>query len=197
MAAAGPDEIIVATTANVRNSIRAPSETTEKAFKPELRIPMPLRVSFVAFSSDGSFLVVSAEQGGGLAIYSTDSLLQGNIVTSMELSTQGIALRALLPNHAEASSHLIACVTMQGDLLMADLKQQSFTTGQNGNVLLQKVCSVAWSPKGKQLVAGLGEGAATQLTPTGVIKAQIPRPPGCEPNDHGNCCFNLQTDIVC
>lgn len=146
---------------------------------------MPFRVSHVAFSSDGSYLVVSAEQGGGLAVYSTESLLQGSTTASLELSTQGTALRAILPNPAEASSHLVACVTTQGDLLIADLKQRSFLSGQNGHTLIKAVSSVAWSSKGKQLVAGLGDGKVTQITPTGEVKAQLPLPPGTEPNEHG------------
>lgn len=141
------------------------------------------RISQVAFSSDESVLVLSAEQGGGLAIYSVDELAQGNKQSTFELATNGISVRALVPNPAVEHAEQFAVVTVEGQLLIANMKERGFVG--NGQVLKEGVSSVSWSNKGKQLVAGLGNGAATQITPDGQIKAEIPSPPNLEGDQHG------------
>lgn len=177
----------MATTTAVREAFTndAPATDNIKPFTPQLTIPIGTRISQVAFSSDGSHLVISAETGGGLAVYETQALLAGNTQSTFELGTDQMAIRALVPNPDPESASLFAVVTTNGDLMMADMKTRSFVNAQGGKVLKSGVSCVSWSNKGKQLVAGLGNGSALQMTPQGVAKAEIPRPPDLEGEQHG------------
>ena len=149
---------------------------------------MPMRISQVAFSVDESSLIISTEQGGGLVVYSVDALMQGVTNPAFELSTNGAPLRTILPNPSPESAHLVAVVSAGGDLFVANLKDQLFVSGPNGQVLKQGVSCVSWSTRGKQLAAGLGDGTAYQLTPQGEGKAVIPKPPAITDNQHGMFC---------
>jgi hypothetical protein len=187
IAAAGPDAVIVATTESVRKAFDGPStdDNNVKPFTPQLKLSMPMRVSQLAFTADESYLVLSAEVGGGLAVYDVQALLQGSTTTAFEMPTNGEALRALLPNPTPEKGELLALVTTEGNLMMANLKERKFNTGPNGQVLKGGVSCVSWSTKGKQLVAGLANGSAYQMTPEGEGKADIPRPPSADMGDHG------------
>jgi nucleoporin NUP159 len=187
VAAAGPDAVIVATSESVRKAFEGPDpgDGNLKPFQPQLKLPMPMRVSQLAFSADESYLILSAETGGGLAVYDVQALLQGSTQSAFELSTNGQALRALSPNPTPEKGELLALVTTDGNLMMANLKERSFISGPNGQVLKTGVSCVSWSTKGKQLVAGLGDGTAYQMTPEGEGKAEIPRPPNVDRGDHG------------
>lgn len=185
-AAAGPNEIVLAYTKAVRQAYQGSEkgDNNIKPFQPQLRIPMPMRVSQVAFSADESCLVLSAESGGGLAVYDVQSLMNGSTEPKFQLSTNGQALRALVPNPTPEKGELFAAVTVEGNLLMANLKEQNLVQGPNGQVLKEGVSCVSWSTRGKQLVAGLGNGAAFQLTPEGVGKGDIPKPPDVNGGEH-------------
>lgn len=187
MAAAGPDAIILASTESVRKAFESPDlgDNNVKPFQPQLKIPMTIRISQVAFSADESYLVLSAEVGGGLAVYDVQALMQGSTQTAFELSTNGQALRALNPNPTPEKGELFAVVTADGKLMMANLKERTFISGPNGQLLKDGVSCISWSAKGKQLVAGLGNGTAYQMTPEGEGKAEIPRPPDVESAQHG------------
>ena len=139
----------------------------------------------MAFSADENFLVFSAEDGGGLAVYDVSSIMQGNTQTAFQLSTNGIALRALIPNPTPERAELFAAVTITGDLLIANLKTRQFLIGTNGQVMKKGVSCLSWSTRGKQLVAGLGDGTGFQMNPEGEGKAEIPRPPGLNGDQHG------------
>lgn len=187
LAAAGPDGVIIASTESVRKAFTAADSAVDniKPFSPQLTLPMGMRISQVAFSADENFLVLSAENGGGLAVYDVTSIMQGNTQTAFELSTDGVALRALIPNPTPERAELFAAVTTNGDLMMANLKTQQFLSGTNGQVMKNGVSCLSWSTRGKQLVAGLGNGAGFQMTPEGEGKAEIPRPPGLDGDQHG------------
>ncbi len=187
VAAAGPDAVIVATTESVRKAFDGPDsgDGHVKPFQPQLKLPMPMRISQLAFSADESYLVLSAENGGGLAVYEVQALLQGNTQSAFELSTNGQALRALTPNPAPEKCELFAVVTTDGNLMMANLKERNFIQGPNGQVLKDGVSCISWSTKGKQLVAGLGNGTAYQMTPEGAGQGDIPKPPNVSDGDHG------------
>lgn len=185
VAAAGPDGVIVATTQSVRKTFDSSEGGKLKPFQPQLKIPMPMRISQLAFSADESYLVLSAEVGGGLAVYEVQALMNGSTQSAFELSTNGQALRALMPNPTAERGELFAIVTADGNLMMANLKERSFISGPNGQSLKNNVSCLSWSTKGKQLVAGLGDGAAFQMTPEGVGKGDIPRPPNVGNNCHG------------
>lgn len=187
LAAAGPNSVIIARTESVRQAFAAPGPAGNdvKPFTPQLTIPIGMRISQVAFSADENFLVISAESGGGLAVYEVLSIMQGNTQTAFELSTNGIALRALSPNPTPEKAELFAAVTTKGDLLMANIKTRQLLNGANGPIMKNGVSCVSWSNRGKQLVAGLGNGTTFQMTPEGEGKAEIARPPGLEGDQHG------------
>lgn len=191
IAAAGPDVLVLASTETVRKAFEAPGASNTKSFQPNLSIPMPMRISQVAFSADESFLILSAEVGGGLAVYDVKSLLGNSTQTAFEMSTDGASLRALTPNPTPEKAELLALVTSGGHLMMANLKERKCVAGANGqNVLRDTVTCIAWSTKGKQLVAGLGNGTVCQMTPEGVVKGEIPYPPGLEADHHGKLCYS-------
>ncbi|TVY28949.1 Nucleoporin [Lachnellula hyalina] len=184
IAAAGPDAVILARTKSVRKAFESneAGNNNLKPFRPELTMPMQMRVSQLTFSIDESYLVLSAENGGGLAVYDVDALLNGSTNSAFELSTNGQSLRALTPNPTQGE--LLAVVTVDGNLMMANLKERSFVTGPNGQILKDGVSCVSWSTKGKQLVAGLGNGTAYQMTPAGEGKGDIPKPPNVANGNH-------------
>lgn len=185
VAAAGPDTLVIARTTTVRDAYEkdVPAENNVKPFTPELTIPIP-RISHLAFSSDESFLIICADDGGGLQVYDVDGLKQGNTNPAFQLATNGVSVRALVPNPASENGHIIALVLTDGKLMLADLKSRNFQAGKNGMVLREGVSCISWSVKGKQIVAGLGNGIALQLDPSGDIKAEIPRPPQLDGDQH-------------
>ncbi|KAG8625494.1 hypothetical protein KVT40_007245 [Elsinoe batatas] len=177
LAAAGPESLIIATTDSVRQAYTsdAPADINTKSFSPLATIQIP-RVSQVSFSSDGSCLVIAAEEGGGLAVYDTQGVQQGQQQAAFQLATSGIPVRALAANPAPEFSHLFAVVLGGGQLLIADLKERKLVSGPSGAYFKEGVSCVSWSAKGKQMVAGLEDGTAAQFDHIGSQKASIPAP---------------------
>lgn len=176
LAAATSESLILASTEKVRNAYRAEKPEDNLApFTPDISLSVP-QVSHVAFSSDESSLVITAQEGGGLAVYDVQALLQGKQESSFQLATNGISIRALAPNPAPENAHLFAVVLTDGKLMIADLKQGQLISTANGPVFREGVRCVSWSVRGKQLVAGLEDGSAVQYDPQGNVKAQIPKP---------------------
>lgn len=178
VAAAGPEALIIATTESVRNTASSSSKDKKNEnFTPQATIKVP-RVSQVVFSSDESCLVISAEEGGGLAVYDTDGLLNGNTEAAFQISTNGVAVRHILANPSKDNSHQFGLVLDNGQLLLADLKQRQLVNGASGSpVFKENVSCAAWSRLGKQIVAGLADGTAAQVDLQGNTKAVIPKPP--------------------
>ncbi|KAJ4394653.1 hypothetical protein N0V93_003872 [Gnomoniopsis smithogilvyi] len=178
VAAAGPDTIYVSPTDAVRKAFEAPKdgESEIRAFEGHVKIPMPMRISHLAFTPDEKYLIMSAEQGGGLAVYETQTILQGSAQSVFEIGTSGEIVKTLVPNPMPELAEFCAVVTTNGNLLMANFKEESLAAGSNGPVLRSGVTSVGWSTKGKQLVAGLADGTIIQMTPDGTEKAVIPKP---------------------
>lgn len=137
-----------------------------------------MRISQVAFTADEDHLILAAETGGGLAVYEVQALLNGSTESTFQLSTQSIALKALVPNPTQEKGELVAVVLNDGKLMIANLKERQFVAGNNGQVLRDGVTCASWSTRGKQLVAGLQNGTAIQMTPDGAEKAVIPEPHG-------------------
>lgn len=190
VAAAGPDSVVIAATASVRQAFSAPSAGDDKfkPFVPLLTLNFDMRVSQVAFSTDEKYLAVSAEIGGGLGVYSVQNLMDGNSQRAFELSTNNTSLRSIVPNPTRETAELFALVTTKGELLMASLKIETpqLMIGPQGDTTMKEgVSCVSWSPRGKQLMAGLGNGTCVQMTPQGEIKAEIPRPGSLEGDQHG------------
>lgn len=178
VAAAGPDGITLASTDSVRKAFEADKngDSEVRPFQAEIKIPMPMRVSHLAFTPDEQYLILSAEQGGGLAVYETQTLLQGSAQSAFEINTSGESVKTLAPNPMPELAEFCAVVTNNGNLLMANLKEKSLVQSANGPVIRSGVTCVGWSTKGKQLVAGMGDGSAVQMTPDGTEKAVIPKP---------------------
>lgn len=174
VAAAGPDQIVVATTESVRKAFASAKEgdSDVRSFEPQLRIPAPTRISHLAFTADERYIIMSAESGGGLAVYDLQSLAQGSSNSAFELPTNGEALRFLTPNPSAEKAELCAVVTTMGNLFMANLNERKLSAP-----LKTQVSCMSWSAKGKQLCAGMGNGAICQMTPEGEVKADIPQPP--------------------
>ncbi|SLM35340.1 WD40/YVTN repeat-like-containing domain [Lasallia pustulata] len=197
IAAAGPDSVIVASTESVRQAFtpRSSADNDVKPFSPQLTLSIGMRVSQVAFSADESFLVISAETGGGLAVYDVPALMQGSTQAAFELSTNGVSLRALTPNPTPEKAELFAAVTIKGDLMMANLKSRQFLSSPTGQTMKDGVSCVSWSTRGKQLVAGLGNGTGFQMTPEGEGKAEIPRPLGLDGDQHVSSISWLENNV--
>lgn len=197
VAAAGPDGVVLASTESVRKAFEGPKDGDGevRAFQPQLKLPLPIRICQLAFTADEAYLILSAEQGGGLAVYQVQALQQGSTQTAFEIPTNGESLRALVPNPSPDFSDLCAVVTTEGKLLMAHMKDRNFVSGANGQILKNQVSCVAWSNKGKQLVAGLGDGTMQQMTPDGTVKAEIPRPPDLGPNYFVSSVSWLENDV--
>ncbi|KAJ2900759.1 Nucleoporin [Zalerion maritima] len=177
LAAAGPDSFVLAKTKAIRDAFKADPESADskiRPFTPHIKIDVPGRITHVAFTSDEKYLIVSSEPRGALNIFDSQSLFNGSSrQPSFELATNGEPLRALVPNPAIEKAELIAAVTTQGNLLVANMKTRSFEG--NGGVLRTNASCVAWSTRGKQLVAGTAEGFVFQMTPSGEVKAELPR----------------------
>lgn len=188
IAAGGPDGLVIANTATVRKAFLN-SSGGDQSFEPEVKLPLPFRVSQLAFSADEGFLVVSADKVGGLVIYNVDALLQGNTNPAGEMNTDNTALRSLVPNPNPQTAALFAAITTSGQLLIADVKSQSLLNGPNGPLIKDGVSAVAWSNKGTQLVAGSADGTASQLTPQGELKESIPRAPEEGSDCYSKSCF--------
>jgi nucleoporin NUP159 len=161
------------------------AENNVKPFSPALTLPVP-RLSQVTFTSDGAYLVICAESGGGLAVYDTEAILSGKKESTFQIATEGVSVRVLAPNPAPELAHFVAVVLSGGQLMIANLKEQNFIIGGNKSKILKDgVSCVSWSVKGKQLVAGLGDGNAFQMDPAGAPKAIIRQPPSVKPDHHG------------
>ncbi|KAE9984833.1 hypothetical protein EG328_008235 [Venturia inaequalis] len=196
LAAAGPGHLVIAETKAVRDCFTGPAkiENNIKEFTPALMIDVP-RLSQIAFNSDGLYLIICAESGGGLAVYDTAALLQNKREPTFQIATEGLAVRALAPNPAPEFSHFVAVVLGGGQLMIANLQAKEFVSGANGNKAVKEgVTSVSWSNKGKQLVAGLGDGSAFQMDPAGVPKAIIRQPEKVPPNHHVSTIVWLAND---
>ena len=186
IAAGGPESVVIASTESIRQAFSA-EDAGEKShlFSPQVAINVGTRVSQVAFTADEKYLAISAEVGGGLAVYDVESLLQGTVKSAFEIATNGEALRAMVPNPAKESAELVAIVTTNGKLMIANLNGRQIASGSQGPILKENVSCLSWSNKGKQLVAGQLDGTCSQMTPAGDIKAQVPRPPHLEHGKHG------------
>ncbi|KAI1444014.1 hypothetical protein F5Y02DRAFT_391693 [Annulohypoxylon stygium] len=197
VAAAGPDAVIIASTDAVRKAFDNPKDGDSeiRSFEPQLKLPLPIRICQLAFTADESYLVLSAEQGGGLAVYDVQSLQQGSTQTAFEIPTNGEPLRVLAPNPRPEKGELCAIVTTEGKLLVANMKERNFQSRANDQILKDQVSCVAWSNKGKQLIAGLGDGTIQQMTPEGIIKAEIPRPPSLNPTYFVSSLVWLENDV--
>ncbi|OAX82558.1 hypothetical protein ACJ72_03087 [Emergomyces africanus] len=175
LAAAGPEGLVIASTDAVRKAYTADATGggNIRSFQPQLQIPFPQNISHVTFSADENVLVVAAADGSGLIAYEVAALMQGNSQPALTLALNGARLRALAPNPTLAE-------------LFAAAPRALLKAG---------VSCVSWSNKGKQLVAGMGDGTAFQMTPAGEMKAEIPRPPDLSGDKHVSSISWLENNV--
>ncbi|KAL5000380.1 hypothetical protein BDV10DRAFT_162615 [Aspergillus recurvatus] len=198
---AGPNTLSVASTESVRAAISAENgkeKVKTKPFQPQATISLPGRPTHIAFASGDSALVLATENGSQLSVFDTGSLLQLNAHPAISIPTNGATFRTIAPNPAQAEdphSSIVALVTNAGELLIADLKAGNLVTGPNGNILKTDVSSVGWSNKGKQLVAGLVDGAGYVMTPGGVQMDLIPKPSDLTDPCHVSSIAWLENDV--
>ena len=153
LAAADPTKLVLAQTQDVRNELARKDgpEESVKTLSRSMILDLPTRVSQVVFSSDEKFLVISAENGGGLQVYETDKLKQNDTQFAFQIGTEGTSIRALVPNPAEDQAHLFAVILSDGKLVIANLKDRKFQTAGRGSPVLRDggVSCCSWSTKGK------------------------------------------------
>lgn len=186
LAAAGPKSLVVTSTAGVRkafqNATKSETETSAAAlesrdadvvsdFTPDITMDVPT-LRHVAFSSNGEFLVMSTEDQGRIIVFEVDEFVKkGNRNPKHDISTDGVPLRALVPNYNPQFGHYFAAVFENGTAALYDVSSGAAT------VLKQDVECVDWSTKGKAVLLGQKDGSATICMSDGVIKTEIPRPP--------------------
>jgi nucleoporin NUP159 len=179
IATAGPESLVLAHTDSVRKafSAEAGEHNIVSDFTPDVVIQVP-KLRHVAFSSDEDFLVITAENGGGLAVYGVEDLLQQKTKPGVEIPTDNVAVRALVPNPNPEWGALFAAVMDSGRLLLANIAD-----GQIRIVVQEGVNCVAFSNKGKALVAGMNDGSLGQYkVENDSLMATIPRPPSVGDN---------------
>lgn len=201
LAAASPDTLVVCKTDSVRKAFTAKvqpindkPEAKVLPFTPELSLQLP-RLSQVVFNSSQEYLIVCAEEGGGLRVYRTDALAQGQTEAAFSIGTNGISVRGLAPNPAPEYQDYVAVVLSGGQLLLADLAEQKLVDGMNGQIIKDGISCVSWSVRGRQLVAGMGTGVVAQMTANGEVQAEIPRPPQLAGDQHGMFYLSKNTGL--
>lgn len=173
LAAAGPDTLVLASTAKVRSAFQQkPGEwDVISDFAPDASMPVPV-LRHVAFSSEGDFLVISAEDGGGLAVFDPKEIMKQNFKPGNEISTDKQPIRALLPNPTPEMEHVFAAVLDSGKLVLIDVVKSVVHTVREEGVMV-----ASWSTKGKAIAVGLKDGTGVLYLNDGTVKGVIPRPP--------------------
>ncbi|KAJ6261034.1 hypothetical protein Dda_3699 [Drechslerella dactyloides] len=191
-----PLGVIVARTSTLRAAFQNKSTANANVlpFQPECTIPMSIRLSHVAFTSDGNYLLLGA-QLGGIAIYSVDDILsKGNAVQPQSQVTTGPLLEMKpIPTVAGAEKVciLVGSAWGQGGAVgILDVKTQQV----QGN-LKTGVTSICWSPKGKQIICGGSEGGLAWIKPDGTEADVVPGVPNY-PNHFVSSIFWIESEII-
>ncbi|KAF1843625.1 uncharacterized protein K460DRAFT_387647 [Cucurbitaria berberidis CBS 394.84] len=174
LAAAGPGLLVVTTIDKVRKAFeeQAGEGDVVSDFTPDVQLTVPT-LRHVVFSTEGEFLVVSAEEKGGLAVFDAAEVVNaGKKEPKRQLDTEQVTLRALLPNPVPSLAHYFAVVLDSGKLMITNVDD-----GVSKTIKAEGANCVAWSNKGKAVAAGLQDGTFAIHLSTGDLKAVVPRPP--------------------
>ena len=182
-AAGGPDALVIGRTDDARSAIYDSQKGQTVRDCSPIHTIEHSRLAHVAFASDESCLVVAEEQSSEIVAYSTSDLRAGRTNVALRQSTQA-PIRAIAPNPDPAQARYFALLNTDGQLLLADLGQAQLVSGANGPVLTEGVSCVAWSTKGKQLMAGKADGTAVQLKTDGSVVATVAKPSSVPANCH-------------
>jgi hypothetical protein len=189
LAAAGPDTLVLASTQKIRGAFqdKAGEWDVISDFTPDATMPVP-KLRHVAFSAEGDFLVISAENEGGLAVFDPTELLKQNFKPGNQIDTGKVAVRSLLPNPAPQMEHIFAAVLDDGKFCIIDVAK-----GVSNTIRAEGVVCAAWSTKGKALAVGLKDGTGVLYLNDGTQKGTIPRPPGI---NEGFTCRSSNPSII-
>lgn len=149
---------------------QADADNVITSFTSDITIPTP-RLRHVVFSSDEDFLVLTAESGGGLAVYNTESVLNKKNPEN-QIGTDQISVRALVPNPNPQFGQYFAVILENGRLFVVDISD-----GKQVKLQEENATCVAWSNRGKAVIAGQKDGSAVQYGMKGDVMATVPRPP--------------------
>ncbi|KAI5293105.1 hypothetical protein KEM52_005829, partial [Ascosphaera acerosa] len=199
LVAVGPRGLVVCSTDALREAFTASndsnSDSSYKPFKAQLEVPIAQKVSHIAFTRDDVSLVAVTQDDHGIIAFETDAFLRNNPQPVFNVPTPNIRFRHFVAN--PGISRYFAAITYNGELMVIDMSQKSFVQSSGGGGSSHAVnCScVAWSKKGKQLVAGTMDGSMVQMTPEGQVKAEIPRPSDLEGDRHVSSIAWLENDV--
>ncbi|KAF3929164.1 hypothetical protein AA313_de0201443 [Arthrobotrys entomopaga] len=195
-AAGGPQGVVVARTSTLRAAFKNTSAANGNfiPFQPECIIPMSIRLSHIAFTSDGNYLLLGA-QLGGIAVYSVEDILsKGNDVQPQSQITTGPLLEMKpIPTVADAEKVciLVGSGWSQGGTVgLVDVKKQTV----QGN-LKSGVTTVSWSPKGKQIICGGSSGGLAWIKHDGTEADVVPGIPNFT-NHFVSSIFWIESSIV-
>ncbi|KAF3937041.1 hypothetical protein ABW19_dt0210467 [Dactylella cylindrospora] len=195
-AAGGPQGLVVARTSTLRAAFKNKSAASGNfiPFQPECVIPMTLKLSHVAFTADGSHLVLAAELGG-VALYLVDDILsQGNQVQPQAQLATGPLLE-LKPIPTVQDSEKVCVLVGSGWSQGGNLGIINVKTGQLQANLKSGVTTVSWSPKGKQIVCGGSGGGLAWIRPDGTEADVVPGIPN-HPNHFVSSIYWIESNIV-
>ena len=188
LAAAGPNILVIASTDAVRSAFqnKTTADEIENAddprlderdidvvadFTPDVTISTP-NLRHVAFSANGDFLVVAAEERPSLHVYDVAAVVgAGKKDASIDIDTDS-TVRALLPNPVPETEQYFATVTDAGKLMTFDV-----ASGNRMTLREHGVTCAAWSARGKALVSGSTDGSCDIHMANGDLKGTIPRAP--------------------
>ncbi|CAE7210705.1 hypothetical protein PTT_10372 [Pyrenophora teres f. teres 0-1] len=188
LAAAGPNILVIASTDAVRNAFqnKTTADEIENAddprlderdidvvtdFTPDVTISTP-NLRHVAFSANGDFLAVAAEERPTLHVYDVAAVVgAGKKDASIDIDTDS-TIRALLPNPVPETEQYFATVTDAGKLMTFDV-----ASGNRMTLRESGVTCAAWSARGKALVSGSTDGSCDIHMANGDLKGTIPRAP--------------------
>ncbi|EPS36369.1 hypothetical protein H072_10104 [Dactylellina haptotyla CBS 200.50] len=195
-AAAGPHGVVVARTSTLRATFKNTSTANGNLlpFQPECIIPMTIRLSHVAFTVDGNFLLLGA-QVGGIAVYSVDDILSkgSQVQPQCQITTGPLLEMKPIPTLADAEKVciLVGSGWSQGGTVgLVDVKTQQV----QGN-LKSGVTTISWSPKGKQIICGGSGGGLAWIRPNGSEADVVPGVPNY-PNYFVSSIYWIESEVI-
>lgn len=193
-AAASPNALVIGKTESIRSKIY--SQEKEDILNCDSLQTFPHnRLAHVAFASDEACLLVAEQSSPQIVAYDVKGLLVGDSRLKITLSTNA-PVRTVAPNPDPSQANLFAILNTDGQLLLANLQGNAeLVSGANGPVLAENVSCLAWSTKGKQILAGKADGTAVQIKPDGTVVATIPKPDSVPQDCHLAQIVWTETDV--
>ncbi|KAJ2694678.1 hypothetical protein GGH99_000558 [Coemansia sp. RSA 1285] len=165
-----PDGLSVFTTADAMEALsRGASKGTNTAVTLDSRKTISLAAfggkppTHVDISAD-ELRVIVATSNGQVLVFSASSLMQGSSTTERSIAI-GSELRDLRANPLDAPT-TAAALTLSGELLALDISDGSFKSLFKPQKDEERITSICWSRKGKQIVCGDVSATLTQRLPT-------------------------------